>query len=286
MLYNSQNKLKISIIIPTLDRQDKLEELIGKLAHVIQEEEVIIVDDSKVAVNKEAISNRSFPVNYIHRGKKLGVSSARNMGAKAAEGDYLLFFDDDDDFTADWIADFRGKLSTKPGLIQCNMKIIYANGTEVFVSAKERKNPIIIPGAWIIKKSLFEEIGGFDERLKFAENTELFFRLGQIDKQTEYIEKQNFIYYQSVDGGSKNLQNMIDSILIILEKHDGILSTHVKYLYHQIIGVNQMRFHRFSEARRHLWKAYRLKPTKIATLGRLTIAYLGPLAKLLYKESV
>jgi glycosyltransferase involved in cell wall biosynthesis len=225
-------------------------------------------------------------IKYIYRGKKLGVSSARNEGANAAEGEYLLFFDDDDDFTQGWLEDFRAKLHSNPDMVTCDMRIIHGNGKEESVSAKDRKHPIVIPGAWLIKKTFYQALGGFDERLKFAENTELFFRIGQVEKETEYIEKQNFIYYQSVNGGSKNLQNMIDSILIILEKHDEILTDHVKHLYHQIVGVNQMRFRRFSEARLHLSKSWRYKPYKIKTLGRLFIASIPPLAKRLYPKEI
>lgn len=277
---------RISIVIPTLNRPNQLEKLFIRLSEVIQAEEVIVVDDSTLALDSKIIETQNFQIKYIHRGQKLGVSSARNVGATAAEGEYLLFFDDDDDFTSDWLNDFRTKLSSSPAMIYCDMKIIHASGKEENVSAKERKYSIVIPGAWVIKKALFQDIGGFDERLKFAENTELFFRLGQIEKETEYIEKQNFIYYQSVDGGSRNLQNMIDSILIILDKHDKILSDHVKYLYHQIVGVNQMRFRRYPEARLHLAKSWRYKPYKIKTLGRLFIASLPPLAKRLYPEEI
>lgn len=278
--------MKISIIIPTLNRPDKLKNLLGRLALVIDQEELIIVDDSKVAMSKEAIVNQNFPIIYIHRGEKLGVSSARNLGAAKATGDYLLFFDDDDDFTAEWLSDFRSRFDGNSDLITCDMKIIHENGKEEHVLAKEQKHPIVIPGAWVIKKTLFDTIGGFDERLKFAENTELFFRLGQVEKTTDSIEKENFIYYQSVDGGSKNLQNMIDSILIILEKHDQILTNHVKYLYHQIVGVNQMRFKRFGHARKHLWKAYCIKPWKLKTLARLVISFIPIISMKIYTKQI
>lgn len=275
--------MKISIIIPTLNRPDQLLSLIKRMQDVMKQEELIIVDDSLKSFEPQILGFKDFPIKYIHRGEKLGVSSARNIGAQAASGDYLIFFDDDDDFTASWLSDFRNSLSSNPDLVQCDMRIIHSNGKEESVSAKKRNYPVVIPGAWMIKKSLFHEIGGFDERLKFAENTELFFRLGQVKKNTEYIEKENFLYHQSVNGGSKNLQNMIDSILIILEKHDSILNDHVKYLYHQIVGVNQLRFRRFIEARKHLLKAYSLKPFQLKTLARLVLSYLPILSRQIYQ---
>lgn len=275
--------MKISIIIPTLNRPDQLFNLIRRLDGVVENEELIVVDDSTSSTESHILDFNNLPIKYIHRANKLGVSSARNIGAQVATGDYLIFFDDDDDFTPNWLSDFRNCLSSNADLIQCDMRIIHGNGKEESVSVKKRKYPVVIPGAWMIKKSLFEDIGGFDERLKFAENTELFIRLDQVEKNTKHLEKENFLYYQSANGGSKNLQNMIDSILIILEKHDSILSDHVKYLYNQVVGVNQLRFRRFMEARKHLGKAYLLKPFQLKTLARLILSYLPILSRQIYK---
>ncbi|WP_236025663.1 hypothetical protein [Algoriphagus oliviformis] len=79
---------------------------------------------------------------------------------------------------------------------------------------------------------------------------------------------------------------MVDSLTIILDKHRDTLSGHVKHLYHQIIGVNQMRFRNFSQARYHLWKSIQFKPTKMATWARFSLACMPFLAKHLYSETV
>jgi hypothetical protein len=57
--------MKISIIIPTLDRHAQLENLIGRLSEVIQNEELIIVDDSFASLNIGDLSTESFPIKYI-----------------------------------------------------------------------------------------------------------------------------------------------------------------------------------------------------------------------------
>ncbi|MEB2778314.1 glycosyltransferase family A protein [Algoriphagus sp. D3-2-R+10] len=278
-------KLKISIIIPTLNRPSALKKLIQELIQYMDDEiELIIIDDSNESLSDEINSWSGQSVNYIHRGEKLGVSSARNVGADFAKGKYLIFLDDDDAVTSEWLSDFKESTETSADLTYCNMLLVDQNKKETIASASTNKRGVVIPGAWIIRKSIFEKVGGFDERLKFAENTELFFRLDQLALKIGYIEKVNFIYNQSVNGGSKNLQNMIDSILIILQKHDSYLTTHVKHLYHQIVGVNLMRFQNYPIARSHLWKAWIFKPYKMATLARLVISFLPLLARNLYKS--
>lgn len=279
--------MKISIIIPTLSRPSALKKLIlGLIQYMNDEIELIIVDDSKESLASEINSLSDHRINYIHRGEKLGVSSARNVGAGLAKGEYLIFLDDDDAVTSDWLSDFIKSIEGSSDLIYCNMLLVHPDKKETIVSASINKRGIVIPGAWMIRKSIFEKAGGFDERLLFAENTELFFRLDQLKLSIGHIEKVNFIYNQSVNGGSKNLQNMIDSIFIILQKHDSYLTNHVKHLYHQIVGVNLMRFQNYQLARTHLWKAWVFKPYKLATLGRLGISFLPPLARNLYKPEV
>lgn len=284
--------MSVSIIVPTLNRPHKLLKLIRKLSHLIdQDEEVIIVDDSSQSQVQKIKKQFSDNVVYVNRGNKLGVSSARNLGTKMAKGQYLVFLDDDDDFTLNWLTDFRNSLVENPDLVFCNMIRVDPSGQRTEVKISDSRNGamgdrIVIPGAWLIKKTLFDKIGSYDERILFAENTELFFRVFKEHPSVSYIDQFNFIYHPCPTGGSKNLRNMIDSLIIILDKHAETLSPHVKHLYHQIIGVNWMRFRNFSNARKHLWKAVQYKPQRVATWGRLGLAFFPILAKKLYSETV
>tara|TARA_R110002020_G_C16207513_1_gene766763 strand:+ start:369 stop:1241 length:873 start_codon:yes stop_codon:yes gene_type:complete len=284
---------KLSIIIPTLNRPDQLNKLVDKIMiYAAPEVEVILVDDSLERwKGADAETFKEGKINYIHRARKLGVSSARNIGAFHANGRYLIFLDDDDGFTSDWLVDFAGKLESNPDLVFCNMRRTEPNGAQSTVTSTNygeggRGNGIVIPGAWMIRKSCFIQLGGFDERLLYAENTEFFIRVDKLNLSRQFIPKVNFLYNPSPTGGSKNLQNMIDSLSIILDTHQDTLSTHVKYLYHQIIGVNQMRFRRYSEARKHLLLALSFKPLKAKTISRYCISLIPPLAKIFYPEKV
>lgn len=284
---------RLSIIVPSLNRHEQLSRIVNKIIEFsTSETEVIVVDDSiERWTDFDGHSYIKNEIKYVHRGRKLGVSSARNSGAKQAHGDYLLFLDDDDDFTENWIADFIEATKSKPDFIFCQMKRIEPNGQENIVTGKKRGNggrgnAIVIPGAWVIKKKVFESINGYDEKLTYAENTELIIRLESLQIDRRYIESPNFIYFPSPDGGSKNLQNMVDSLTHILDKHQKTLSPHVKHLYYQIIGVNYLRFRRFGCARTNLAWSIFFKPWKIATWGRFGIACFPFLAKKLYSEKV
>ena len=94
--------IKISVVIPTRDRpKDLLELLFALLKQHAPPFEVIIVDDSssrsvKRIINFFASKFRTIgtTVKYI-RGSGEGLPSARNIGVNEAEGDAILFLDDD-----------------------------------------------------------------------------------------------------------------------------------------------------------------------------------------------
>lgn len=249
--------------------------------------ELILVDDGSTdesVVNcHEFLSNSK--IQLIQQSNS-GVSAARNYGALHAKSRYIVFLDADDSISTTHLADFISESFDDPDLVTCEIIIFISNVEKVSNSRKTTSYKTSIPGSWMIKKDIFLNLEGFDERLKFAENTEFFFRFDKKKRYHKHIQKENLFYFQSESGGSKNLQNMIDSILIILDKHDQILSTHVKFLYHQIIGVNQLRFQRFDQARKHLWEAYRFKPWKLKTLARLLLSFIPGVSMKIYTKQI
>ena len=283
-------QIKISIIIPTLNRIEKLIKLIDSIKNVNwHATELIIVDDSVQSFENVIDQYQNQNIVYLHRGEKLGVSSARNLGANIAKGEYLIFLDDDDNITENWFSDFWETTINEYDLVFCNMKRIDKNHPEGIVLkpsdfkfGANGKN-IVIPGAFMIKKVIFDKVEGYDEQLYYAENTELFYRIEMLDLTRHFIDKANFIYYPSEDGGSKNLKNMIDSNKVILEKHDYWLPKNHKHVFNQIIGVNYMRFGERKNAAFYFKKAIKSKPFRFGTYLRLLISKSTLLSSLFYK---
>lgn len=88
--------MKVSIIIPTINRYEDLLNTVNYLiAQSFDSYEIIIIDQTEIT-NHEIVSKiKSFPiVNYIQSDKK-SASAARNIGIKNSNGEILLFVDDD-----------------------------------------------------------------------------------------------------------------------------------------------------------------------------------------------
>lgn len=278
-------EIEFSVIIPAFNRADTLGRAIESvLNQTILNYELIVIDDGSTDETRDLVQN--FPVVKYFFQENSGVCAARNFGAKKAIGKWLIFLDSDDELLVKALQEFRSAIDSRLGIqVFQGGYFIIKNGTAI------QRHPIhgnssFISGSYTIERFIFNSLTGFDQRLKFAENTELVFRLNQKGIVVSKFESMVLKYHQNPKGGSKNLQNTIDSILIILKKHDSNLSNHVRHLYHQIVGVNLMKFQNYSFARTHLWKAWVLKPYNLATLVRLGISFLPSLARNLYKPEL
>lgn len=94
--------MKISLVIPTYDEKNNIEELIRRISgtffHDIKTaHEIIFVDDNSPDGTGELLEQlkKDHPLKIVHRKAKLGLSSAVIEGFKIAEGDILGVMDAD-----------------------------------------------------------------------------------------------------------------------------------------------------------------------------------------------
>lgn len=276
---------EFSVIIPTYNRELLLRRAIESvLNQTYPHFELIVVDDGSTDGTEKLVKEFQ-GVQYFFQDNR-GVCKARNFGAEKATKEWLVFLDSDDELTSDSLTAFFENITSNQQLsvFQSGVKLIFPDAEKSEIPEKGKYNPPL-SGGFTIKKSLFDRINGYDESLKFAENTELFYRIDLEGEKPGLIKMVSLIYRVDPLGSNRHLRNMINSILIILDKHKYTLSDHTKRLYHQILGVNYLRFQEFSSARKHFFIAYKFDLSRLQTLGRFIISCLPPLAKKLYPEN-
>src|SRR5215831_1948236 len=85
---------KVSVIIPTKNRTNDLQETLeGLVSQTRRPDEIVIVDQS--ATPSVDPANYSIAINYIHAPHVSGAAVARNVAMDRAAGDIWLFLDDD-----------------------------------------------------------------------------------------------------------------------------------------------------------------------------------------------
>lgn len=130
-------------------------------------EEIIVVDDDSVEiVAREAPSARRL------RGMGRGPAAARNMGIRAARGDFVAFIDHDDCWTPDRLACHAALLDTDSSLDA----VLGATQWTRPSDEPDRLEPLGDPfpamsfGALTVRRAAFERVGLLDESLGFSED--------------------------------------------------------------------------------------------------------------------
>lgn len=181
--------MKISVIIPTHNRAHVLDRAIESvLAQTLKASEIVIVDDGSTDNTAELVRSRFPECHYVYQDNQ-GVSSARNLGIRIASGDWLAFLDSDDEWLPGKQAAQRIELGKDTERRLCHTEEIWIrNGKRVNAMQKHAKSGgfifkqclplcVISPSATMIHKSIFEEIGVFDESLPACEDYDMWLRI-------------------------------------------------------------------------------------------------------------
>lgn len=109
----------VTVIIPTHNRPDLLEEAISSvLDQTLTDWEVIVVDDCSVPpVDPQQLQKKiGAKVRVLHHTIAQGGAAAKNTGIKAANGKYIAFLDDDDLYAPTYLENAISTLKKVPNI--------------------------------------------------------------------------------------------------------------------------------------------------------------------------
>ena len=180
--------MEIAVVIPTYNRFAFLAQALRSVyAQSYLPKEVIVVDDG--SEDNTAEITKEFPqIKYIFQ-KNRGVSAARNLGVQSASCEWIAFLDSDDRWESQKLAMHRSYHEKYP-----EIKMSYTderwirNDQEIHVPKKYQKvqedlfekslkHCIIAPSSSLLHRSLFEDVGFFDEDLEVCEDYDLWLRI-------------------------------------------------------------------------------------------------------------
>ncbi|MGI9534449.1 MAG: glycosyltransferase family 2 protein [Thermodesulfobacteriota bacterium] len=178
-----------SVIIPTYNRKDFLKTSVDSvLNQTFQDFEIIIVDDGSTDHTVTLLTDyRGKGINYIFASHH-GVSHARNSGIRISRGNYIAFLDSDDRWDERKLEIMLQYIEEFPEIsIFHTEEIWYRKGKILKQKEKHKKYdgyiyqnclPLCSIGmsTSVVKLSLFEKIGYFDESLPACEDYDLWLR--------------------------------------------------------------------------------------------------------------
>lgn len=226
--------LPISVIIPTLNRANYLRR---SLLSVVHQEgvdfEIIIVDDFSQDDSYDRVSDLldDDRIIYIRLEASVGAAQARNLGAARARGRYLAFQDSDDVWLPGKLkAQFQALEAGKPNEVLnfCSHRRVI--GTEQVIIPNKAsqqkaedvfeellKENFISTQTMMVKKPIFEEVGGFDPKLARYQDWDIALRISSI-YNVQFLPDTMVIVYDTPGNLTSQTDNHIESKKSVLSK--------------------------------------------------------------------
>ncbi len=182
----------VSVIIPTYNRRALVREAVASVcAQQGAEVELIVVDDGSTDGTATALAGEGAGCMRILRTAHRGVAAARNAGVAASRGELIAFLDSDDLWLPDKAAAQVAFFAAHPEAEICQTDELWVrNGVRVNPCTHHRKPSgdifapslqlcLVSPSAVMLRRSVFERAGGFDESLPACEDYDLWLRIAR-----------------------------------------------------------------------------------------------------------
>ncbi|TFW06476.1 glycosyltransferase [Oxalobacteraceae bacterium OM1] len=186
-------QVQVSVVVPTRGRPEMLNRCLASLVlqdYELERFEILIVDDGPSAATREVVMRWSDHtavtgphITYIPSPGPHGPAAARNYGWRAARGDVIAFTDDDTVARPDWLRTgievFENAVEPVDAVWGSIVMPLDGTPTDYEHDAKGLERAEFVTANCFCRKAMLDEIGGFDERFRFAwrEDADLYFNL-------------------------------------------------------------------------------------------------------------
>jgi glycosyltransferase involved in cell wall biosynthesis/ubiquinone/menaquinone biosynthesis C-methylase UbiE len=188
---------RVSVIITTYNRSNFISEAIDSvLGQTFLDFEIIVIDNGSTDNTGKVLEKYDSCICYMHLQENKGRSEARNIGIKAAKGEYIAFLDDDDIWLAQKLEKQVNFLDTHPdiGLVHAFTEVIDEKGSLLENETKNRlklyrkalrfgytytgmsRLCVMFLSSVMIKKECLEKIEIFDPDIKAFEDWDFYLR--------------------------------------------------------------------------------------------------------------
>ena len=233
----NENKYKISVVIPTLNRINTLQRALDSVINQTYKAAEIIVVDNGSSDGTLKFLREQYPKITILTENKIGVSSARNKGIKNSINQWIALLDSDD-------AWHTRKLEIQTSMLDSALKeynlihtdeVWFRNNKHINQMKKHKKQGgyiferclslcCISPSSVLFKKNILDKVGLFDESLPVCEDYDMWLKICSSEEVLFAQDKLTYKYGGHKDQLSKSYWGMdrfrIKSIENIIKNFD------------------------------------------------------------------
>lgn len=240
--------IKITAVVTTYNRKYEARRALCSIYSQTRiPDEVILVDDASEDGTREYLEQSDFDgLHYIQNQVRLGAGSARNVGIRAASGDYIAFLDSDNIWTEDKLEVFEKEIFESeymPDFVFSKYKKHITYRVVEFPMIPEgiqwerfiQAYHVVDASAAMYRKCFISKFGGFSEKMQTNLDWELSLRVWRaMMPKWKMIDKCLSENYCMFDGMEVNVwRKYIDKITLYSENYVEMVK---KRLDHEFYG--------------------------------------------------
>ncbi len=224
---------RVTVVLPAHNRASTLPRAIRSvLDQTYADLELIVVDDGSTDATADVLGRITDPrLRCLRLMPRRGAAAARNAGIAVARGELVAFQDSDDEWLPRKLELQLALLAASPhelGGVGGRYRIDVPGATgEVVAPALETggdyerellEGPCLITPLWMIRRSLLEELGGFDERMPCLEDWDLMLRLSRRSRLSA-VDEPVLIKHGAPDTLGADPDRRGPAMQALLERH-------------------------------------------------------------------
>ncbi len=220
----------VSVIIPVYNGARFVRDAIDSaLAQTMTDREILVVDDGSTDETPDILASYGTRIR-VHRQANAGVASARNAGAAIANGRFLAFLDADDVWLPQKLARQLPLLDDEDvALVYSGIRRVDealrpiahvepASPEHALVNTLCAQPPLVpLTMTGVVRRTVFTELGGFDERLSTSADGDFVCRLA-LRHRVDRVAEPLALYRQHDQQMHLNLKAMEHDMRLLYEK--------------------------------------------------------------------
>lgn len=219
----------VSIVVPVHNRAsltDRCLDLI--LGGVSAGCEVVVVDDASTDATPDVLSGYGDAIRTAKMDGNVGFASACNEGARLAQGDLLVFLNNDTEPQPGWLEALLRHASEHPAAAVIGAKLLYPTGTVQHAGVvigqdgyphniyaglpgdhpavnRTRRLQAVTAACMLVRRQVFEDVGGFDAGyVNSLEDVDLCLRIGETGGEIHYCHEAVVTHLESASRGRQD----------------------------------------------------------------------------------
>jgi len=234
----SNSSIQFSFIIPVKDQVALTRDcLLSWYAHIgayLDKSEILLVDDGSSEESRQFFASLPHPIRVIQNEKNSGFAFSNNRAAAEAKGEYLILLNNDLVLQRGWLDAMLAVVNAGPkdrvvGNVQVSRLTGKVDHVGKFFDAGDDPRhfgqfyeeifpwdppvdfypfPSVTAACWLLKRSVFETLGGFDEQYRNGFEDDDFCMRAQVSGYEVGVALRSWVYhYVSISTGRKSFED-------------------------------------------------------------------------------